>query len=169
MELVAVVDEVDIAGIRRGNPVTFTVEAYPATDFSGIVERIHPTATIVSGVVNYEVVASVREAVTLLKPDMTANVSIRTGERETLAVPDAAIHADGETRFVYVLENGQTRRREITTGSHLGSFTEIRRGLTGQEQIVAGDVERPWGWTADPTLGLGRASRADQRPGSIRV
>jgi RND family efflux transporter MFP subunit len=140
LELVAVVDEVDIANVQPGSAVSFTVEAYPTADFSGVVERIHPTATIVSGVVNYEVVVALKDAVTLLKPDMTASVSIRTGERETLAIPDTAIHGEGETKFVYVFEDDQARRRDVTTGSHSGSFTEIKRGLTGQERIVGGGL-----------------------------
>src|SRR5215469_665333 len=51
LELVAMVDETDIAGVRRGNPATFTVDAYPSRDFSGHVESVAPKATIVSGVV----------------------------------------------------------------------------------------------------------------------
>jgi macrolide-specific efflux system membrane fusion protein len=143
LELVAMVDEVDIAGVRPGNSASFTVEAYPSVDFSGVVERVNPTATIVSGVVNYEVVITLRDQAGLLKPDMTANVSVRTGEREALVLPDAAIHGEGEGKFVYVVENAQTRRRDVTTGAHEASFTEIKRGLTGQEQVLVGAAAVP--------------------------
>jgi RND family efflux transporter MFP subunit len=141
LELVAMVDEVDIAGVRPGSQAFFSVEAYPSTDFSGLVERINPTATVVSGVVNYEVVITVRDTADLLRPDMTANVTIRTGERETLVVPESTIHGQGDAQFVYVFENGQSRRRDVTTGGRTGSFMEIKRGLAGHEQIVEGDAK----------------------------
>jgi macrolide-specific efflux system membrane fusion protein len=137
------VDEVDIAGVRTGNLASFTVEAYPSIDFSGVVARVNPTATIVSGVVNYEVVIALRDETGLLKPDMTANVSLRTGEREALVLPDAAIHGEGEGKFVYVLENAQPRRRAVTLGAREAAFTEIKRGLSGQEQVFVGAVAVP--------------------------
>jgi RND family efflux transporter MFP subunit len=77
LELVALVDETDIAAVETGRPATFTVESYPGRKFTGIVARIAPTATIVSGVVNYEVTISLTGSETVfLKPDMTANLVI---------------------------------------------------------------------------------------------
>src|SRR5271169_544203 len=37
LQLVAMVDETDIANVRRGNPVTFTVDSFAARDFPGTV------------------------------------------------------------------------------------------------------------------------------------
>ena len=86
LELVAMVDETDISNVHVGDPVTFTVETYPSRDLSGIVKRIAPKATIVSGVVNYEVgIAIDRKEISLLKPDMTANISIKN--RDSAAAP----------------------------------------------------------------------------------
>jgi RND family efflux transporter MFP subunit len=83
LELVALIDETDIGRVRVGDPVVFTTEAFPSEEFQGTVERIAPTATITSGVVNYEVgVAISRETSDRLKPDMTANVTIQTSTSE---------------------------------------------------------------------------------------
>jgi len=76
LQLVAMVDETDIGAVRTGSRATFTVEAYPDRQFLGRVERIAPKATIVSGVVNYEVMITIGSSADVLKPDMTANVSI---------------------------------------------------------------------------------------------
>jgi len=76
LQLVAMVDETDIGAVATGGRVTFTVEAYTDREFAGRVERIAPKATIVSGVVNYEVMIAIDSPAELLKPDMTANVSI---------------------------------------------------------------------------------------------
>jgi RND family efflux transporter MFP subunit len=81
LELIAMVDETDIGNVRVGDPVTFTTETFPSKEFSGVVRRIAPKATIVSGVVDYEVGIEIRNAKNL-KPDMTANVTIRTARKK---------------------------------------------------------------------------------------
>src|SRR6266404_9201401 len=67
LQLVAMVDENDIANVKHGNPVTFIVDALPAREFPGVVESIAPKATIVSGVVNYEVTVAIGDDAELLK------------------------------------------------------------------------------------------------------
>ncbi len=79
LELVAMVDETDIASVRPRNRVVFTTETYPSREFQGAVEQVAPKATVISGVVNYEVTIGIRGNIALLKPDMTANVNIETG------------------------------------------------------------------------------------------
>jgi HlyD family secretion protein len=91
LELVAMVDETDIAAVRRGSTVSFTVDAYPSRSFPGVVSRIAPTATIVSGVVNYEVTIAIRKDAGLLKPDMTANVSIDAARAGTPSRADGTV------------------------------------------------------------------------------
>jgi RND family efflux transporter MFP subunit len=76
LQVVAMVDETDIARVHVGDPVTFTVDAYPSRQFRGTVSQIAPRATIVSGVVNYEVTVQITSGDEALKPDMTANVLI---------------------------------------------------------------------------------------------
>lgn len=136
LELLAMVDETDIGGIRPGDPVSFTVEAFPAKDFTGTVERIDPTATIVSGVVNYPVIATISSDIDLLKPDMTANVVIDTGQRSALEIPTAAIQRVGEQRYVYVRAGDRLVRRNIVVSARDGSDSEIAGGLSGNENVV---------------------------------
>jgi HlyD family secretion protein len=83
LELVAMVDETDIANVRASNGVVFSTETYPSREFRGTVERIAPKATVVSGVVNYEVGIRIRSGLAELKPDMTANVTIETARRRS--------------------------------------------------------------------------------------
>ena len=135
-ELVAMVDETDIANVRGGNPVTFTVDAYPSRDFPGRVETIAPKATIVSGVVNYEVTISIRRDEELLKPDMTANVSIQTAQHRALVLPSSAIHRDGDQTFVYLAGKTPPERRPVVTGNKEGAVVEIKRGITSADNVL---------------------------------
>ncbi len=136
LQLIAMVDETDIANVAPANRVIFTVEAFPTREFEGRVERIAPKATIVSGVVNYEVMVTVDSASDALKPDMTANISIRTAERQALVVPNAAVQREGDQRFVYVGDQGRLSKRLVTIGVREAGVTEIKRGLTTSERIL---------------------------------
>ncbi|HEY6250524.1 MAG TPA: efflux RND transporter periplasmic adaptor subunit [Candidatus Angelobacter sp.] len=135
LQLVAMVDETDIANVRRGNPVTFTVDSYPARDFPGTVESIAPKATIVSGVVNYEVNINIRKDAQLLKPDMTANVSIQTAQHQALFLPAEAVRHDGEQSFVYVPGKNGPQRKAVVVGAREGGSIEIRKGLSPADEI----------------------------------
>jgi len=136
MELVAMVDETDIGNVEEGNPVMFTVEAFPALEFDGHVKQIAPTGSIISGVVNYEVMIAIDSTTKVLKPDMTANVSIRTAEREALVLPSAAVQRDGFERFVFIDREGELVKRSVTVGTREAGFTEIRQGIDLSDRVV---------------------------------
>ncbi|MBI4550871.1 MAG: efflux RND transporter periplasmic adaptor subunit [Candidatus Latescibacteria bacterium] len=139
LELVALVDETDIANVKPANPVTFTVEAYPSREFTGVVKRVAPKATIISGVVNYEVTIGIQDGIDLLKPDMTANVSIKTAQHETLVVPNAAVHRDEDERFVYVEREGKLEKRVVTVGIRDVGLTEIKKGVSPNDRVLVGN------------------------------
>jgi RND family efflux transporter MFP subunit len=142
LELIAMVDEADIANLKARNPVAFTVEAYPARTLGGTVQRINPTGTILSGVVNYEVVISIADDSSFLKPDMTANVSIRTARRQAMLLPTTALRSDGSDKFVYLESlGGKPVKRSVAVGTRESSFTEIKTGITTQDRVLLGDFE----------------------------
>lgn len=143
LELIALVDETDIGNVALGNPVTFTVESFPARDFAGRVERIAPKGTIISGVVNFEVMISIGSPLDQLKPDMTTNVSIRTAERDALTLPSAAIQKDDAGRYVWVEKNGQLERRPVTVGARDAGITEIRQGVVVGDRVLLAPLPGP--------------------------
>jgi macrolide-specific efflux system membrane fusion protein len=136
MELVAMVDETDIGNVEVDNPVLFTVEAYPAIEFMGRVKQIAPKGTLISGVVNFEVMIDIETPAGSLKPDMTANVSIRTAEREALVLPTEAVRRDGFERFVFVEQGGELVRRSVTVGTRDLGVTEIRSGIGPNDRVA---------------------------------
>ncbi len=136
LELVALVDETDIGNVAEGNAVLFNVEAYPAIEFSGRVTKIAPRGSIISGVVNYEVMIDIDPPVDLLKPDMTANVSIRTAERAAMVIPSRAVQRDGFARFVYIDREGGLEKRSVAVGTREGGFTEIRQGIGPDDRVL---------------------------------
>jgi HlyD family secretion protein len=136
LQLVAMVDETDIANVRSADPVRFTVDSFDARDFPGTVASIAPKATIVSGVVNYEVTINISKDVQLLKPDMTANVSIQTAQHEALLLPAAALQRDGEQSFVYLSGKAGPERKTVVTGSKTGEMVEVKRGISASDEVL---------------------------------
>ncbi len=138
LELVAMVDETDIANIQPLNHVVFTTETYPSREFHGNVERIAPKATVVSGVVNYEVGIRIRGNSSELKPDMTANVNIETARHRAWMIPAEAVHKEGEQRFVFLARNGPAEKRQVAVGQRTGGWIEIQKGLSAGDSVYAG-------------------------------
>ena len=92
MEIQTSVDESDISRIKVGQPVTFTVDAYPETRFTGTVRQIRNAPVVTQNVVTYVVVVNVDNKDLKLKPGMTANVSIETARKDNvLKIPAAAL------------------------------------------------------------------------------
>ena len=76
LQVEAYVDEVDIGRVRPGLAATFTVDTYPEREFSGTVTAIYPKAVLQDNVVNYLTIVTVADPGGLLRPEMTANVTI---------------------------------------------------------------------------------------------
>jgi HlyD family secretion protein len=92
MQVSASVDEADIGQIQSGQPVAFSVDAYPSEPFTGTVSQVRLQATVVSNVTTYTTIIDVPNAAQKLKPGMTATVRIEIAQRsEALRVPNAAL------------------------------------------------------------------------------
>ncbi len=92
MQVNASIDESDIGQIKPGQPVTFGVDAYPETVFTGVVLQVRLQATIVSNVTTYPTIIDVPNPDAKLRPGMTATVKVTVASRpDVLRVPNAAL------------------------------------------------------------------------------
>ena len=136
LECVAIVDETDIGRVRAGQEAEFTVDAYPGRTFSGVVTRVAPDATIISGVVDYEVTIRITSPRDGLKPEMTANVTIAVDSRQGLVVPTAAVRQGTDGLYVWRLARGAPARVPVTAGARQLDVTEIRSGLAPGDTVL---------------------------------
>ncbi len=91
MELDASVDEADIGSVAAGQKAHFTVDAFPQHSFDAAIRDISFASTETEGVVTYEARLDVGNPDLLLRPGMTASVSIVTREaKDVLLVPNSA-------------------------------------------------------------------------------
>ena len=92
MQVEAAIDEADVARVRPGQRVTFTLDAIPGRTLEGRVEQIRKAAVSAQNVVTYTVVIPFDNPGNALLPGMTANVRIVVDTRENvLKVPNAAM------------------------------------------------------------------------------
>ena len=78
MQVEAKVDEADIGEVKAGQPVTFTVDAFPDDVFTGTVKEVRINPTVTSNVVTYTVIINAPNPESKLFPGMTASVTIIT-------------------------------------------------------------------------------------------
>lgn len=152
MQVVANVDEADIGGVKEGDRVTFTVDAYPDDTFEGTVKQVRLEATTTNNVVTYEVVISAPNTDLKLKPGLTANVTIYTQERSgILAVANKALRftptketvgkdmkivdCKGKNK-VWTLSDKTLTAHPVTIGQTDGVHTEIIKGIKKGQKIV---------------------------------
>ncbi len=92
MQVWASVNEADIGHIHPGQPVTFTVDAYPGKTFYGKVGKVRLNATMTSNVVTYTVEVVTDNNDGKLLPYLTANLKFELDRRDNvLMVPATAL------------------------------------------------------------------------------
>lgn len=91
MELVAAVDEADIGAVKTGQHARFTVDAFPDRPFDAEIRDISFASVTTDGVVTYNARLEVDNNELLLRPGMTATVSVVTRQAKgVLTVPSTA-------------------------------------------------------------------------------
>ena len=86
------VNEADIGNVHQGQPMTFTIDAFPNQIFHGQITNIRLNATMTQNVVVYTVEVTTDNADGKLLPYLTTNVRFVTGSRHNvLVVPNAAL------------------------------------------------------------------------------
>ena len=154
MRVIADIDEADIGGVKEGQRVMFTVDAYPEDHFMGSVTQVRQLATTESNVVTYEVVISAPNNDLKLKPGLTANVTIFTQEKnDVLAVeskalrfmPIEAILSEGQKiedveapTKVWTLEGSTFKAHAVQVGMTNGMLTEIVSGVDAGTEVLTG-------------------------------
>lgn len=92
MNINASVSEADIGQVKEGQPVDFTVDAFPDEVFQGKVTQVRKSPTTTQNVVTYETIITVDNPEQKLFPGMTADVSILVAERKRiLKIPNTAL------------------------------------------------------------------------------
>jgi HlyD family secretion protein len=167
MQVKASVSESDVGQVREGQPVSFTVDAYPGEPFRGTVAQVRNAPTTVLNVVTYDVVVTVPNPDLRLKPGMTATVTVTAARRDDVVrVPARALRfrpepgmpgvageaqaapADGGPAVWVREESGALRRVPVTPGVRDAEWVEVAAGAVQPGDPVVVGFRRPEGAAA---------------------
>lgn len=142
-EIKADVPEVDIAKLQIGNGSKVTLDAYgDAVPFAAKLADIEPAETVIQGVTYYKVTLVFDKIDERLKSGMTANVIIRTAQKDgVLSVPQRGIFEESGKKYVRLVPKGKTapdfEKREVTAGlAGVSGMMEITSGLSEGDVII---------------------------------
>jgi len=130
MEIWASVNETDVGQIHVGQPVKFSVAAFPAESFRGQVAEVRLLPSFSQNVVTYTVVIAVDNAGGALLPYLTARVQFE-GQRRSgvLLVPNAAL------RWKPPVHLAAPEARDTAAASQRGRHTTL--------WVLKGDLVHP--------------------------
>ena len=157
-EALILVSENDISKVAEGTRAQVSVDALPGVVLPAKVTHIAPTASITSGVVNYEVTIKVEPVETPgdqirqqaegpmpagldnidLRQGMSVTVTLYPAQKsDVLVIPNAAIGVAGGRHVVTVVnDDGTQEQRQITTGISDWQYTEVVAGLEEGEVVL---------------------------------
>lgn len=123
------ISEVDINRIQVGQPVSLAFDAILERSYQGEVVEIGLIGNSVQGVVNFEVTVELMDPDELVRPGMTAAVSIVVEQIEdALLVPNRAVRLRNTQRVVYVMKDGVPEPVEIQLGASSETHSEVLDG-----------------------------------------
>ncbi|MDO8431878.1 MAG: efflux RND transporter periplasmic adaptor subunit [Candidatus Binatus sp.] len=157
MQVDSNVSESDIGDVRQGLRADFKVDAFPDRMFEGVVGQVRQAPITVQNVVTYDVVVNVENPELLLKPGMTANVTLVTARRDNVVrIPMEALRfaprgspiregnaVDGAAgrghARVWIPDGRSIKPVSITIGLSDGSFVEMLEGPLREGDLVVTD------------------------------
>lgn len=131
--------ESDVAKLKSGDNVSFSVKSFPGESFDGTVSFIDPLLDENRRTARARV--EVENADLRLKPEMlvTGNISVQS-DSEELLVPRSAVLWTGPRSIVYVKDNSadtpRFESREITLGQRAGDYYIVEEGVDAGEEVV---------------------------------
>jgi HlyD family secretion protein len=151
------VSESDIGDLRAGQTAEFGVDAFPDRVFEGTVGQVRQVPISIQNVTTYDVVVNVPNPEFLLKPGMTANVTIISARRDNvLRIPVQALRfsptSAGSTstsssasrqKRVWVADGSVIRPVSIVAGLDDGRYVEVVSGELRQGDLIVTAELRP--------------------------
>ncbi len=158
MQIWVSVNEADISKVYSGQPVTFTVDAFPGETFKGEVGKVRLNASMTQNVVTYIVEVVTENADGRLLPYLTANVKFEVSRcRNVLLVPNAALRwqptaepmaagasepesrPEGKPGVVWAVTGRKVRPLSVSVGLSDGAWSVVAGGgLREGMEIVTG-------------------------------
>ena len=136
LQLEASVPPAAIGQVKIGQTMNFRVEGFGEREFAGRIERINPAAT--AGSRSISVYAVIDNAEGLLRGGMFAQGALTLSRVDNaLAVPASAVREEIGQTFVYAIQDGMVKRKNVKVGApDAAGRVQVLEGLAGGDRIV---------------------------------
>ena len=129
------IPQAEIAKFSAGHAATLVVDAMPDNEYFATIARISPTIDTRNG--TFRATAFIDNQTRELAPGMFARFTISYEKHaDALVIPRSALVEEDDRTVVYVVQNGEVRRRVIETGVEADDLVEVLAGLSADEEIV---------------------------------
>ena len=148
LKLFFTVSEKDIGKLKKGQDVTFKVDAFAEREFKGKVNIIYPSLEEKTRSLQIEALTPNTDG--LLKPGLFAKVTLYTGEsKDTILIPAISLLYEGDKVRVFIVEEDRSKTRNVKIGqqykiasktdgaeSRVVEYIEILEGISEGEKVV---------------------------------
>jgi multidrug efflux pump subunit AcrA (membrane-fusion protein) len=132
------VNEVDISKVSIGQDAEITIDAFPDAKYTGTVQQV---ANIGEQLRNYdtkvfEVIVSVNEQDSILRPAMTTGIEIIISEYDSVTyIPLEALYKDS-VNYVFKKEGSKVIKQEVVTGPSNDLDILVAGGVVKGEKVL---------------------------------
>ena len=137
LQVRAFVDEPEIGHLALGQQVLITWDALPGSVWKGTVTSLPSTVVSRGSRVVGEVLCKFDNSERSLLPNVDVTTTIVAGTREdAITVPREAVHEDGDSNYVYLLQNQHLHRQDVKLGISNLTRVEVVSGLSANDVIA---------------------------------
>ncbi len=130
-----------IAAVAAGQPIVFTVDAYPEREFTGRVRYVSPIVKQDQRALTVEAVVPNPRGE--LKPGLFATARIeQPTPAPAVLVPASAVQTTGSTSRVFVVAGDHVEERVVTIGQTVGPLVEVASGLKAGERVATANLSQ---------------------------
>jgi membrane fusion protein (multidrug efflux system) len=130
-------DQPDLPRVAGGQRLIVTFDGLPDRRWEGKVLTVSSGVREASGREVGEVIGEISDKPLSFPPNASVNVQIVVGEKHGVpTIPRAALQRDGSRRFVWRLEEGRARRRDVSVGLIGLNDVEIAGGLQENDSVL---------------------------------
>jgi len=133
------VNEIDISKVRVGQPVKISIDAFPEREYSGVVNEVANIGEQRPGsdAKVFEVVISVNESDTIMRPAMTTkNIIITEQIDSVLFIPIEALHSNDSVSYVFKEVGMRTTKKQVKPGQTNNNEIIILEGLQKGDEVL---------------------------------
>jgi Cu(I)/Ag(I) efflux system membrane fusion protein len=123
--------------VKRGAPVTMTLDYLPGKTWKGLVDYVYPTLEAKTRTLKVRVRFDNENGD--FKPNMFAQIAIHTtADEQALLIPkEALIRTGNQDRVVLALGEGSFKSIEVSVGRYNSESVEILKGLSEGDKVVS--------------------------------